>query len=92
MLSLLSVLFTLRTYVYSRLLPYANLVVGNEDEFRALAERAGIVESCDVVGGETISSIARKIADLDYVSTGNQFESCRLADFQGNNKTTPSKS
>ncbi|XP_046445560.1 adenosine kinase-like [Daphnia pulex] len=63
-----------------RLLSYANLVVGNEDEFRALAGRAGLLLSSEC---ESIASVARKVAALDYISPVNQFKSCRLSDFQG---------
>ena len=63
-----------------RLLSYANLVVGNEDEFRTLAESAGLVKDANSL---PMGSVARKIAALDYVPPANQFKSCRLADFQG---------
>ena len=65
-------------YMDRRLLSYANLVVGNEDEFRALADRAGLL-----VSSESIDSVARKIAALEYISPVNQLKSCRLSDFQG---------
>nr|CAH0108166.1 unnamed protein product [Daphnia galeata] len=61
-----------------RLLSYANLVVGNEDEFRALVDRAGLL-----VSSESIDSVARKVAALEYISPVNQLKSCRLSDFQG---------
>ena len=63
-------------YMDRRLLSYANLVVGNEDEFRALAERL-------LVRSESIDSVARKVAALEYISPVNQLKSCRLSDFQG---------
>lgn len=57
------------------MLPYASLVVGNEDEFRALAERVGIVQC----GDESIGSVARQVANhLNSTSPGNE-----LANFQG---------
>lgn len=65
-------------YMDRRLLSYANLVVGNEDEFRALADRAGLL-----VSSESIDSVARKVAALEYISPVNQLKSCRLSDFQG---------
>lgn len=63
---------------YRRFLSYSNLVVGNEDEFRALAQCAGLVNH-----NEPIASVARKIADLEYISPANQVQSCLLTDFQG---------
>ena len=63
-----------------RLLSYANLVVGNEDEFRALADRAGLLVSPEC---ESIACVARKVAALEYISPVNQIKSCRLSDFQG---------
>lgn len=90
-LTILHYLLFSRIYIYiytvaylccRRLLSYANLVVGNEDEFRALAGRAGLllVSSAEC---ESIASVARKVAALDYISPVNQFKSCRLSDFQG---------
>jgi len=77
-------LFTLLTYIplrmCRRLLSYANLVVGNEDEFRALADRASLLVSSEC---ESIASVARKVAALEYISPGNQFKPCRISDFQG---------
>ena len=76
-------LFPLRIFICTmdrRLLSYTNLVVGNEDEFRALADRVGLLVSPEC---ESIASVARKVAALEYIAPVNQFKSCRLSDFQG---------
>lgn len=56
-------------------MPYANLVVGNEDEFRALSTRLGLPES------DSAAVIARQLAGFDYVSPVSA--GLRVADYRG---------
>ena len=58
-------------YLCRKLLPYANVVVGNEDEFRALA----------ALGSASIVDVARQIASVDYISSPHQQNRCHLLDF-----------
>jgi len=58
-------------YLCRKLLPYANVVVGNEDEFRALAG----------LGSANIADVARQIASVDYISSPHQQNRCHLVDF-----------
>ncbi len=72
------------------LLPYASLVVGNEDEFRALADGMQGSSDCQQQEGSywsesSIADVARRIAASHYVISGAGQDSMkrRLADFHG---------
>ena len=54
-----------------KLLPYCQVVVGNEDEFRALAGNASA----------SIADVARQIAAVDYISPPHQQNRCHLQGF-----------
>lgn len=72
------------------LLPYASLVVGNEDEFRALADGMQGSYDCQQQEGSywsesSIADVARRIAATNYVISGAGQEALtrRMADFHG---------
>lgn len=56
-------------WINRQLLPYANLVVGNEEEFRTLAH-----------GDHPTADLGRAIASSPYLPTGHK-NSCQIADY-----------
>ena len=62
----------------SELLPYSNLVIGNEEEFRALAESLAMTAVSDV------SAVARFIAGCDFTTPPNQKKKSKMLDLLRN--------